>query len=376
MARQKIFNHDIMNCTHESVLGNKFYSARVLGLSGSQDIIQLHPDLRSQWNAICEHYARIGLSHSQDVIWDVSLSILDNYPNYDASVFFFGCATEGSDFDEDWFRNRDADWLNVVKSMNSKNSFIQIAQELGVKVPKTLCFPNKSAIKNLEDFPYPCYLKPAVAVDGAGIRRCANQQQLTIALDSLEDWVPLQIQQEVIASTFLNLQYQVTDTGVQRLAATEQVLDGYAHIGNRYPTKHQPWELVQPLAEWMAQRGMKDIFAFDVAVVENGTQTEYFAIECNPRFNGASYPTGIAQKLNIDSWTSETFNTEYRSLERLDLRGIEFNPQTNTGVVLVNWGSILVSRIAVLLAGNIAQQNQLRTILKQRLMGKVLSAGC
>jgi ATP-grasp domain len=373
VAGQKIFNHDIMNCTHDSVLGNKFYSGRVLGLSDREDIIQLHGDLKSQWNAICEHYARIGLSHSHNVIWDISRNILDNYPSYEASVFFFGSATEQADFDEDWFRHRDNDWLNVVKVMNCKNSFIQVAQELGVKVPKTLCFANKSAIKNLEEFPYPCYLKPAVAVDGAGIKRCENQQQLTIALEFLSDDVPWQIQQEVIASKFLNLQYQIADTGVQRLAATEQLLDGYAHIGNRYPTKHQPWELVEPLAEWMAQRGMKDIFAFDVAVVENETQTEYFAIECNPRFNGASYPTGIAQKLNIDSWSSETFNTEYRSLEHLDLSGIEFNHQTKTGVVLVNWGTILMGKIGVLLAGTILQQNQLRTILKQRLLAKVLS---
>jgi hypothetical protein len=117
----------------------------------------------------------------------------------------------------------------------------------------------------------------------------------------------------------------------------------------------------------MAQRGMKDVFAFDVAVVEEGEEIRYLAIECNPRFNGASYPTGIANKLKLKSWSHETFMTQYRSLDQLDLSGIEFNPQNDTGVVLVNWGSILVGKIGVLLAGSIAQQNELRAILKQRL---------
>jgi len=117
----------------------------------------------------------------------------------------------------------------------------------------------------------------------------------------------------------------------------------------------------------MAQRGMKDVFAFDVAVVEKGEQTRYLAIECNPRFNGASYPTGIANKLKLKSWSHETFMTQYRSLYQLDLSGIEFNPQNDTGVVLVNWGSILVGKIGVLLAGAIEKQHELRAILKQRL---------
>ena len=188
----------------------------------------------------------------------------------------------------------------------------------------------------MSPFPYPCYLKPAISVDGAGIRRCENQEQLNEALKTFSDDLPLQIQEEMTASTFLNLQYCVTHNRLKRLAVTEQVLDGYAHIGNRYPSIHQPWELVEPMAEWIAQRGMKEVFAFDVAVIEDEGKTDYLAIECNPRFNGASYPIGVATKLKIKSWSCETFLTQYRSLDQLDLSNIEFNPQSETGFVLVN----------------------------------------
>jgi hypothetical protein len=367
MANKKIFNHDIMTCTHDAVTGNYLFSGRVLGLTEPDDIIQLHPDLEPQWNPITSHYERIGLSHSQNVIWDVSLSVLEDYPTYDASLFYFGNSTDKVSFDGDWFRRLDCDWFNVVKLMNCKNNFIELAQKLGVSVPKTFCFENKTAIKNPEKFPYPCYFKPTISVDGAGIKRCENQQQLTQILETLPDDLPLQIQEEVASSNFLNLQYCVTADGLKRLAATEQILDGYAHMGNRYPTAHQPWEIVDPIAAWMARCGMKEVFAFDVAVANDATETRYLAIECNPRFNGASYPTGIANKLEITSWSSESFTTQYRSLHQIDLSDIEFNAQSGTGVALVNWGTILVGKVGVLLAGSVEKQNELRAILKQRL---------
>ncbi len=374
MIRHKLFNHDIMTCTDESVLGNHLYSGRVLGLTDIEDIIQLHPELKSQWNAITAHYDRVGLNYSQNAIWDVSLKICADYPNYDISVFYFGDTTNLNSWQATWFQELDANWFNVVESINSKNNFMKVAKELGVKVPKTLCFETKTAIPgagkaiaNLETFPYPSYLKPAVAVAGAGIHRCENPEYLASVLQKIPNDIPLQIQEEVKASSFLNLQYQVTEAGLKRLAATYQILDGCTHIGNRYPSPHQPWELVDPIAKWMAQQGMKDVFAFDVAVVEEGENTRYLAIECNPRFNGASYPTGIANKLKVNNWSGETFTTQYRSLDEIDLSGIEFNPQTDTGVVFVNWGSILVGKIGVLLAGNMAEQNELRAMLKQRL---------
>ena len=127
------------------------------------------------------------------------------------------------------------------------------------------------------------------------------------------------------------------------------------------------WETVDPIADWMFKHGMKDLFAFDIAVVENTSGPRYLAIECNPRFNGSSYPTGIAHKLGTKSWVSQNFDTQCRSLKELDLGGLEFDPTRGEGVILVNWGSILVGRIGVLLAGPVEIQNELRAALNQRL---------
>ena len=356
-----------MHCTHDAVVGNYLYSGRVLGMTEPDDVIQLHSDLKSQWDAITAHYRKINLSHSQNPIWDVSFDRLRDYPDYEPSVFIFGDAINDGNKNNDWFSELNQDWQDVVEYINSKNNFINLAQELNVKVPKTLCANNQAELKQLTDIPYPCYLKPAVSVDGVGIYRCATPEELNSALTNIDNRTPVQVQQEVIADKFLNLQYVVEGEEVKPLAATEQILDGFAHQGNRYPTAYQPWELIEPMANWMMQKGMKGIFAFDVAVVDKDSQTDYYAIECNPRFNGASYPTGIAQKLNIESWSSDNFMTEKRSLDEIDLNGLEYDPNTKTGVIIVNWGSILVGKIGVLLAGSIAEQEFLRKTVQQRL---------
>ena len=367
MAQIRIFNHDTMHCTDGAVIGSYLYSGRVLGMTNPPDYIQLHPDLETEWNAITGHYQRIGLSHSHNPIWDISFEKLREYPDCEVSVFIFGDAIHQGSHDDDWFRAQNQDWLDVVEFINSKNNFIKLAEDLGVTIPKTVCAENKAEIEQLSELPYPCYLKPAVSVDGVGIFRCENQQQLQESLVKIADDVPLQIQKEVIADKFLNLQYQITGNKVEPLAATEQILDGFAHNGNRYPTVHHPWMMLEPMAQWMKKQGMKGIFAFDIAAVESGPEPSYYAIECNPRFNGASYPTGIARKLNIASWTSENFDTQHTALADINLSGLEFDADTGTGVILVNWGSVLVGKLGCLLAGSNIQQYQLKTLLKERL---------
>ena len=367
MGGNRIFNHDIMHCTHDAVLGNYLYSGRVLGMTEPDDLIQLYPDLKSEWKAITTHYDNIGLSYSQNPIWDVSFDRLREYPDYHPSVFIFADAIHDDSKNDDWFSDRNRDWQNVVEFINSKNNFIRLARELNVKVPQTLCAENKTQLKEYNNIPFPCYLKPAVSVDGVGIYRCADSEELDRALSNLDNDICVQLQQEVTATKFLNLQYQV-EPEVKPLAATEQILDGFAHQGNRFPTAYQPWELVDPMAKWMDEKGMKGIFAFDVAVVESDDEdVDYFAIECNPRFNGASYPTGIAQKLKIDSWCSDNFTTKYRSLDEIDLQNLAYNPANGTGAIVVNWGSVLVGKLGMLLAGSIEQQEKLRQLLKQRL---------
>ncbi|MEA3640055.1 MAG: ATP-grasp domain-containing protein [Lamprobacter sp.] len=357
----RILNHDIMGCTAEGVLGNQLYSGRALGASDPDDLIQLHPDLRPQWTAICNHYARIGLSHSREVIWDVDTGRLAAHPEHEPSVFYFGDAEQRKRPDERWYR--------TVDYINSKNRFMALANDLGVPVPRTLCFDEVTQISadDMGAAPYPCYLKAAVSVSGVGIYRCDDPQALQAAIQTFEPNVPVQIQDEVRTDCFLNLQYEAIDGRAERLAATEQILDGCVHQGNRHPVPAPPWAVVEPMADWLVEQGMRGVFAFDVAVIDTDEGREHLAIECNPRWNGASYPTMIARKLGIEHWLARTFPTQHRMLADIDLSGIEYDPRTGEGVILVNWGPVLVGKLLVLLAGDPDRQQALALLLSQRL---------
>ena len=358
---RRVFNHDIMGCTAEGVLGNHLYSGRALAATEPGDVIQMHPDLRSQWASIREHYARVGLRHTDTVVWDTSPGVLGEHPDHAVSVFFFGSAEHAVRPNEGWFR--------VVETINSKNAFMDAAHRLGVPVPLTLPFAAVADITeaHIAAAPYPCYLKAAISVSGVGIYRCDDANELREATALFDPGTPVQIQQEVVAETFLNMQYEADLAGLRRLAATEQVLNGFVHQGNRHPARCNPWDVVEPMAQWLYQEGMRGVFAFDVAVVDDGRRTDYLAIECNPRFNGASYPTAVAHKLGIEHWLARTFQTRWRDLAAIDLSGIEYDPATGEGVVLVNWGPILVGKLLVLLAGDAVAQRRLTEALAARL---------
>jgi hypothetical protein len=363
----KIYNHDITLYTHDREINNHLYAGRALGLSHPEDKIQLPKDLEVEWEDITAHYREVGIEHTQDVIWNVSVEELPRHPGYEISVYFFGDVINEHDTYRQIFQKWDARCCQVIEFVNSKNNFIHLAEELGIPVPKTLRFDNLAAVQNLDDVPFPCYVKPAVSDHGFGIQRCSDPDALAQAFAQLVPHEPLQIQEEVPASTFLNLQYQVTANGVEPLLVSEQILDGCVHGGNRYPSQHEPWEKIASFADWMGDRGMKGIFAVDVAVVPEAGGARYVAIECNPRFNGSSYPTIIAKRLNIPMWSSSTYKTQWRSLSDLDLSGLTFNPDTGVGVILINWGTIQAGKITVLLAGTETEQAAIAAELKARL---------
>ena len=358
LSHKRIVNHDIMHCTADGVEGNQLYSGRALGLSEPWDIIQLHPDLEPLWDDIRAHYERVGLPHTQEVIWHVDRASLGEHIGHLPSVFYFGpneCVYWG-----------DRQWLDTVEYINSKNHFMTLAQQLGVDVPLTCCFKRAADIdaRVRAATAYPCYLKAAVSVSGVGIYRCQNEAELAEAIGRFDPDTPVQIQEEVLSDIFLNLQYEVVGNQLVRLQASQQILEGTAHQGNRVPADYEPWETVEPMARWLKDRGMKGVFAFDVAVVQGPDGLRFPAIECNPRFNGASYPTAIAHKLGIREWTATTFPTRHRDLASIDLGGLEYDPHTGEGAILVNWGTVLVGKLMILMAGSSAYREALQVELE------------
>ncbi|MET0090983.1 MAG: ATP-grasp domain-containing protein [Candidatus Thiodiazotropha sp.] len=356
-----VLNHDIMHCTADGVVGNHLYSGRALGITDPRDIIQLHPDLHPLWYDIEAHYNRVGLPHTRNIIWDLDRGQLARHVGFKPSVFFYG--------PQESLAWGDSGWFETVQFVNSKNNFMALAEELKVEVPQTLCFDSVNDItpETRNRIVYPCYLKAAISVSGVGIYRCADVEEFDQAASHFEPDVPVQVQEEVIADRFLNLQYQIVNGHLRRLAATEQILDGFVHQGNRYPASHEPWDVVESMAVWMARCGMQGIFAFDVAVCQTEQGLRFPAIECNPRYNGASYPTLIADKMGISEWYAVSLSTRFSRLSEIDLSDLEYDLETRRGVIIVNWGTILAGKLMVLIAGPKDYQEAILPELSARL---------
>ena len=64
---------------------------------------------------------------------------------------------------------------------------------------------------------------------------------------------------------------------------------------------------------------------------------------------------------------AKTFTTDKRTLAAIDLSGLEYDPRSEQGVILVNWGPVLIGKLLFLLAGPPMVQQQLALELKRRL---------
>jgi len=367
MPKITLFNHDVRYSRPLSTVGQEYYSGRALGISRSNDIIQLHPGMEPLWPAICGHYRRIGLEYSQNPVWNLSLELADSYPNVSFSPFLFTDAFEPDSRDAQWFRERDPELESAVSFINSKNAFIRTARELEVAVPETTAYEKPDTI-DPSAVKLPCFLKSAISANGNGIFRCETLSQLEKALEELPENTAFQIQEELAGASFLNLQYFASRGRAGRVAATLQLVESHAHVGSVYPVDNPPWQVCDQLAQHLAKKGLKGIFAFDVASCGPPSEPRVLALECNPRFNGATYPTLVARKMGIDYWTCETFVTSARSLADLDLLEFEFDPSTREGIVLINWGPILSGRLGILLSSSREDHAGLKARLERSLL--------
>lgn len=357
----RFVNHDLLHCTAEIAEVDYLSSGRALGITTPYDIIQLHHDLMEDFPAISEHYGRVGLSYTDRIIWNLRFEELKNYPHYDVSYFCFGEQQHNVARHENWFR--------VVDYIKSKNGFMGLARQLGMQTPFTLCFHDMAQLDHaaLAKIRYPCFLKAAMPVPGGGVFRCEDKSSLLKNLAAFDNKTSFQIQEEIRATTFLNLQYQVTGSRLGRLAATELTVNNEGAQVSFHPTPHNAWYSVEPMAKWLFCQGMRGIFAFDVAVVEDACGTDYIPVGCKPRFTTVSYPTLIADKLGIPRWQARVFHTRYRKIADLPISDVEFNPHDQTGIVLVNWGTVQLGMVTILLAGTPENQANLQETLIQRL---------
>lgn len=350
----KVYLHDVGSSYPAAEIAKipsaLLYSARVLASTQPSDVVVLPPGTQHHYPWIVSHYEAIGLPVARTVVFGGHQAVR-RYPDRDFSVFFFGQAEHDVRPNQRWYE--------TARRLNSKNGFVQISEQLGVKVPMTICVDVVEEAHGLADtgLIFPVFVKLAVSASGFGVWRCDNVDEFRQLVSTLS--APFQIQAALPEGTeFLNVQYRVSDTGsLVRGAVTAQVLKGNTHAGNRFPTTHDEqrvYAATDVLAQWAANAGIQGVFAFDVAATPDG---EFLPIECNPRWNGATYYSHVAEKLLVSNW--QALNVTFRacSFDGLELPAdLAFNTISGEGVVVVNWGCVGDGKLGILVAGDPAKQ--------------------
>jgi carbamoylphosphate synthase large subunit len=252
--------------------------------------------------------------------------------------------------------------------MNSKNSFITLCKEYEIPIPETYCYYAGEIPIDLQ-LSYPLYLKYDVSAAGIGVSKCCSPSELNESIYLMSSKIAYQLQEEIAGDkvTVLNVQYFACNNGhAHRVAVTEQVTNNNIHMFNKYPSVYNPFSLFDELANVIAQKGVRDMFTFDVVAVEKGGRVKYIAIECNPRWGTASYPVRIAQKLNIQQWNAVDLETNKKDLSKINLGHLIYSK--GSGVVFVNWGCISDRKVGVLIAGDSYDHNEILQELKRRVL--------
>src|SRR5882762_6013731 len=69
--------------------GFEYYETRAHCCTEPDDIIQLDPALKEEYPYAREHYRRIGLRCTDQVIWDLSIEAIRDFPDHALSVYLF-----------------------------------------------------------------------------------------------------------------------------------------------------------------------------------------------------------------------------------------------------------------------------------------------
>lgn len=312
----------------------------VLSSRNRGDLVAFHPDdfFCADW--LVRHQTKAGLKPGLVIRQPNSYGDLD-LDKLHISPFIFN--PEVNQFQPDEHR------LLATQAANTKNWLLPFAESLGVRIPKTIYCQNKNhldlrQINKLGDYPVFLKISTEYSFTGNGVFCVNNEAELTAKLELISTEVPFQIQEDlrkkgVIA--FPNLQYWESGGKVKRLLLTNQVLSGNEHCGNCHDSDFsqlhaKAWAVVDRLAQSLADKGLRWIFAFDLAICLDNGHFTYYLVECNGRPNGSTYATAVASNLPGYScefpWTAKTVAIN-KPLEQIDLGSLIYSSRTRSGIV-------------------------------------------
>lgn len=327
-------------------------SGRALCLSFPLDHVRLEYGLEGPLAWVIGHYSRVGLPVAKNNI------VLSNGPfDWDlrprcqwTDVFCVG--------DENC---SDLSLVETVKGLNNKNEFIKLCRKEGWPIPDTWTSEDEweyrwSLPPRLQ---FPVVVKAAVSAGGKDVFVCRNDEELQRSISILTaSQRQFQVQEFLAGADFYSIQCRKSVAQVPKLEVTKQIMFGNSYVGtsSEVPDEvtSQLLSLTQPFfscLEYITESGV-EVFGLDFAVTKDGRM---LLIECNPRYTAAIYPAVVAERLGHTVWEYRYFEVGHNDLSKVLPPGLEYNPTTKKGAVIVDWGSILRGEVGILFLGSSAQ---------------------
>ena len=343
-----VYFHDVMSAYPAGVLdelpGVPSYTARALAMSRADrgDAVLIPEIVKPHLPWVRAHYERIGLGVASTVLYG-GYETLERFSDHEMSVFIFG--------DQAHAVRPNQARQQAVRAHNNKNTFIdQICRVVGAPTPHTVCFDYPSQLSEVP-LPYPLFVKGAESASGQDVFRCRHEKDVAQAVAEIAKVQPqFQLQAALPEDTvFLNVQYRAVDGQVVRGPITRQILTGNSHDGNIHPSganESRVWSVTDPLAEYAVREGIEEVWAYDVAWLPDGS---FLVIECNPRFNGCTYYSEVARRLDLVAWEARNVQFLPGSFEGIDLGELEY--RRGQGIIVVNWGCVTEQKLGLFIAG-------------------------
>lgn len=325
-------------------LGLYSYPARSFVASRPGDIFKVGLELKPAIQWLTDHYGRVGISHTTDVVYDYDF-FPDRYPDYRLSVFFFGAEANRIRPDEKRFF--------ATKFFNSKNNVMRLAQTMGIRTPLTEFFSSVSEI-DLSRYTvdkFPLVVKIANSVSGLGFKTCHSIADFISVLEKIEkisSKIEFQVQQFLPNAEFLSAQWWIDEIGQPHFTTgTCNFIEGEGNHAGNWSDLDIPHEglkeFTASIAMRGAQMGLRDWIGFDVAFCKG----KFYLIECNPRYTGAAYPFVAVQKLfGAEAakvfWAHKSYEVNRKSIDGFSLNGAEYDSKKGMGWIIINPGPLTV----------------------------------
>ncbi|MCT0224645.1 Mur ligase family protein [Synechococcus sp. CS-1328] len=354
----RLFNHDALSLGPVSAQRRLDVAAHALALTAPTDRIQLPSALQEIFPLAYRHLRRAGLCVSDDVVWDMQLKTGITEEISELSCHHFG--KEEHRYFPDQRRHE------ATKRLGNRNTFLQIARELGLPVPKTLCVDQGEEIPehSIRAFAMPCLFRSAGSTEDTAARPCVSPDEVFRLRQRLGQANGFQLQEEIKAQQLLRAHYHMDARGSVELHSVIAIDKKNKNTARSVSKSgYDLTSTLTPLLQVAGELGYQGMIGIDLAIMEDGENLACVVLDCIAGYSRSAYAASIAQRVGSSQWSISIQDWRGASFQLEHLHELELRPERDYGVILLGWGKMMSEQLDILVIGKPSQ----RKTIKERL---------